>query len=225
MIGLVAIAMTLPAETILLRAVSQTSKQAAAAWAESLSSDGLLAASEEISSLPFAYRRAVLSRLAPAARASVWRKHVQGYIDDHSNLDESTLALLYNAKSLISAESLSSAGGEDRAQMAILAEQLSVILGRSEAEYLFYRIGPKDVTMASALPLGDKLGEFIRSRFVVEARIEDCDCHMGFGCDAPSHCSDTTSMGCTKHDDWPACGWFWNQECNGLCMSGLPDLN
>ena len=217
--------MTLPAESILLRAMSQSSREAAKAWADSLPDDGVFAASDEISSLPFAYRRAVLGRMAPAARANVWRRHVQRYIDGHPDLDESTLALLYNAKSLISAASLSSAGGEERAQMAIHAEQVSVILGRSEAEYLFYRLGSKDVTMASALPLGDRLGEFIRSRFVVEARVEDCDCSMGFDCDAPSHCSETTSMGCTKHDDWPACGWFWNQECNGLCMSGLPDLN
>lgn len=221
LICIVAIALTLPAETILLRALTQTSNQAAADWAASLGEDQIPPAAANIESLPFAYRRALMARLAPQARAAVWQSHILRYISDHATLDQATLALLYNAAALATAENLSSPSADTRTQMSLLAEQVSVILGRPEAEYLFYRLGPKDVTASAALPLAERLGELVRGTFVVEARVEDCDCHMGFGCDAPNHCSQ--ELPCNKVQPWPACGWWWNEECDGLCLAGLGD--
>lgn len=217
-VSLVALGLTLPAETILLRAVSTTSKQAAKDWADSLASDQAPPWAANIQSLPFEYRRALMGRLAPQARANVWRNHIYQYLAAHPELDISTAALLYNAASLVTGESLSAPTAEVRGQMAAVAEQVAVILGRGEADYLFYRLGPKDATLASALPFDQKLAEFIRGVFVAQARVEDCDCSLSFGCDFPSHCD--AGPTCNKHDEWPACGWWWNQECNGLCLAG-----
>ena len=65
-------------------------------------------------------------------------------------------------------------------KISAIASQIVMLLGAGEADYLFYRLGPKDSALASALPLGEKLAEFIRDQFVVEASREDCDCHVGF---------------------------------------------
>lgn len=216
---LVVVGLTLPAETILLRALSTSTTQDAADWAQSLAEDQVPPAAAQIQSLPFAYRRALMARMAPQARAAVWQNHIKAYVARHSNLDAASLALLDNAASLVTGDALSYPTSELRVQMSIVAEQTKVLLGADEADYLFYRLGPKDVTLASALPIGHQLTNFVRSVFVVQARVEDCDCHLGFGCDAPGHCDDGPT--CNKYDTWPACGWFWNQECNGLCLLGM----
>jgi hypothetical protein len=105
-------------------------------------------------------------------------------------------------------------------QISAIASQVVMLLGAGEADYLFYRLGPKDATLSGALPMTEKLAEFVRSQFVVQASREDCDCHVGFGCDAPSHCEG--NVDCNKSDGtWPECGWFWMQQCDGLCYAGI----
>ena len=64
---LVAVALALPIETILLRAGTVTTQQAAATWATSLTSDQASSAARSIQSLPFDYRRALMQVL-PARR-------------------------------------------------------------------------------------------------------------------------------------------------------------
>jgi hypothetical protein len=215
----VTVALTLPVESILVRAVSTTTPQAAKDWAQSLSAGDLQNAAGNIQTLPYLYRREVMRRLSPGARAVVWRTHIFDYINTHKDLDASTQALLYNAASLVTPEALSNPRADLRTQLTLVAERTAVVLGRTEAEYLFYRLGAADNRLASALPLADRLAEFVRSRFVVEASREDCDCSLSFGCDVPGHCDG--NWDCTKDDVWPMCGWFWDQECNGLCVAGI----
>ncbi len=215
----VALALTLPIETVLLRALSTSTTQGARDWATSLSADQAASAAARIQSLPYAYRRAVMRVLTPEQRAKVWQSHIQDYISQNSGLDQATQTLLQNAASLATPQAFASATQAERSGMAIVAEQVAVVLGRDEAEYLFYRLGPKDVSVASGLPVAERLAEFVRSTFVVQADIEDCDCSTAFGCDAPGHCDGNQT--CIKDDEWPMCGWWWNQECNGLCMAGI----
>jgi hypothetical protein len=49
----------------------------------------------------------------------------------------------------------------------------------------------------------------------------DCNCNFEFGCDTGATCR-KEGITCTIDDDWPACGWFWNQTCDGLCTVGSP---
>jgi hypothetical protein len=215
----VALALTLPIEAVLLRALSTSTQQAARDWASSLSADQAAAAGARIQALPFAYRRAVMRVLNPTQRAEVWQSHIENYLAENKGLDASTQALLKNAAALATPQVFASATQAERSEMTIIAEQIAVVLGRDEADYLLYRLGPKDVKVASGLPVSERLAEFVRGTFVVQADIEDCDCSTAFGCDAPSHCDGNQT--CIKDDEWPMCGWWWNQECNGLCMMGI----
>jgi hypothetical protein len=220
MVCFIAVALTLPIETVLLRALSSSTSQDARGWADSLSDASADSASASIQSLPFEYRKALMRKLGPGQRAKVWQSHIRGYIAQNSRLDASTQALLYNAASLATPENFGNAGADVRSEMAIVAEQVAVVLGRDTAEYLFYYIGDKDrKALASSLPISQQLAEFVRGTFIVQAAREDCDCSTQFGCDVPYHCDG--NQDCIKDEEWPMCGWWWNQECNGLCMPGL----
>src|SRR5205823_6229582 len=111
---------------------------------------------------PFLYRKAAMKRLNPAQRASVWQSHLQAYIDQHPDLSESARGVLYNAVQLASASTFANPTDDTRAQAGVLAEQTKALLGASEADYLFYRLGPKDSGFASAIPLKDSLANFVR---------------------------------------------------------------
>ena len=220
MVCFIAVALTLPVESILLRAVSnQDVQQVARQWAAQLSVSQADGAANQIQSYPFAYRREIMRVLPPARRASVWRNHIVRYVGANPGLSDSVKALLYNAASLATPSEFTTPTDDGRNALAIIAEQTKVLLGKDAADYLFYRLGPADGTFASAEPLGQKLATYVRNIFVVEARDEDCDCAMSFGCDAPSHCS--TAMSCNTVNQWPMCGWWWNSPCDGLCMAGL----
>jgi hypothetical protein len=216
----VAIALTLPIETILLRAGTTTTQQSAGAWASSLSTDQAIRFSAGVQALPFEYRRALLRVLPPTARAAVWSAHIRRYIASHDDLDSQSRALLNAAAALATPDAFSQPSAGTRVKIAAIAQQVVMLLGAAEADFLFYRLGPKDASMSSALPLADKLAEFVRSQFVVEASREDCDCHVDFGCDSPGHC--VGNVDCNKSDGgWPECGWFWMQQCDGLCYMGI----
>ena len=217
---LVAVALTLPAETILLQALSTTSTQAVAQqWVASLPDGQVSVMSKSIQLFPFAYRREIMRRLSPGQRAAVWQNHITQYIGDHPELDDSIVAMLYNAASLITPREFDRPTDAVRTEIGTIAEQIRVVLGKAEADYLFYRLGPRDNAFASAEPIGQRLANYVRGIFVVQARTEDCDCSTSFGCDEPGHCS--SSVSCNRDENWPMCGWFWNQVCDGLCLAGL----
>jgi len=220
-VGLVVVALTLPIESILLHALSTTDSQAvAASWVGSLSATDLTGAAAQVEAYPFGYRREIMRALSPAQRSAVWQSHIQRYIAAHPNLDISTAALLYNAASLATPDAFSRPTDDVRSAIGVIAEQTKILLGKSEADYLFYRLGPPDNTFATAEPIAQKLTNMVRDFFTVQARADDCDCSTDFGCDGQgTRCGSGTS--CNRDESWPMCGWFWDQVCDGLCVAGL----
>lgn len=219
----VALALTLPAETILLQAIATpSSKQAVRQWVASLSTNDLLAAANAIESYPVIYRKEIMRALTPDLRAQIWRSHIQMYIDTHPALSSDALPALEAAIALITPDLFDATGVKRRAETALIADQITALLGRSEAEYLLYRLGPKDEQTASIEPLGMRLANYVRDMLVVLATTDDCDCSSGWGCDGyPGSCR---TNGCNPDTEWPMCGWLWNEECDGVCgpALGLP---
>ena len=127
--------------------------------------------------------------------------------------------MLYNAASLATPSEFDQPSDAVRTEVGIIAEQIKVLLGKDEADYLFYRLGPRDGAFDSQVPITEKLAGYVRSIFVVQARTTDCDCSTAFGCDGGGNCSD--GLSCVRDETWPMCGWFWNQVCDGLCVAGI----
>ncbi len=180
----VAVALALPAETILLQAIATPStKKAVREWASALSPDALLKAGDSIQSYPVLYRKEIMRASTPARRVEVYRAHIQAYIDSHPGLDPTAVTVLQAAIGLLSEELFSKGGDKRRAETALIADQISAMLGRSEAEYLFYRLGPPDQQISSIEPIGMRLANYVRDVFVALANAEDCDCSTEWGCD------------------------------------------
>jgi hypothetical protein len=204
----VALALTLPAESILLQAIATpSSKQAVRQWVASLSTEDLLAAAHAIESYPVIYRKEIMRALTPDLRAQTWRSHIQMYIDTHPALSSDALPALEAAIALITPDLFDATGVKRRAETA---------------EYLLYRLGPKDEQTASIEPLGMRLANYVRDMLVVLATADDCDCSTGWGCD--SYLGACRTNGCNPDTEWPMCGWLWNEECDGFCGPplGLP---
>lgn len=219
LVCLVVLAVTLPVELVLLHALASPSqKEEISTWAANLSTTELDEASQSIQLYPFRYRKEIMRALTPTQRALVWRAHIGRYLLAHPELDEATRVTLGAAFIAASPEALSKPTTESRERIRAVAEQLVVLIGREEAEYLLYRLGPKDGTFASLQPLSHKISGFVRSVAVALALEGDCDCNTDWGCDIGSKCDG--SLSCNVDEEWPACGWFWGDPCNGLCRTG-----
>ena len=158
--------------------------------------------------------------LTPEVRAQVWRNHIQMYMDTHPHLSSDAIPALRAAIALITPDLFDTGGSKHRAETALIADQISALLGRAEAEYLLYRLGPKDEKTASIEPLGMRLTNFVRDMLVVLASADDCDCTAGWGCDGYDQtCRNGGS--CNVDSTWPMCGWLWNEECDGVCFTVL----
>lgn len=221
LVCLVVLAVTLPVELVLLKALASPSeKETITQWASSLSAEDLDRASQDIKLYPFRYRKEIMRMLTPTQRSFVWRAHIGAYVFAHPELDEATRLTLGAAIIAASPEALSKPTTESRNRIRAVAEQLVALLGREEADYLLHRLGPKDGTFASIEPVSHKVAGYIRSVAIALALEEGgCDCSTDFGCDIGGRCDG--SLSCTVDNDWPACGWFWNDPCNGLCRSGI----
>jgi hypothetical protein len=220
----VAIALTLPLESILLQAIATpNSKLAVRQWVASLSPEDLLSAAGAIESYPVMYRKEIMRALTPELRAYIWRAHIQAYIDTHPHLSSDAIPALEAALALITPDLFETGGSKRRAETALIADQISALLGRAEAEYLLYRLGPKDEQTASIEPLGMRLANYVRDMLVVLATADNCDCASGWGCDGyESACR--TNGSCNPDTDWPMCGWLWNEECDGVCSTNMSML-
>jgi len=218
--ALVVLVLTIPAESVLLRALAATSTtDAASQFASNLSYASLTAAASQIEAYPFTYRRAIMSALPPAVRATVWQSHIAAYITMHPELDPSSVAALKTMIGLITPDVMSGSGASN-AQISVIAVQIQATLGNSVADYLFYRLGlPDTSTSSNILPIRERLANFVREEFTLIARASDCDCSTDWGCDAGGHCDNST--GCTPDNTWPMCGWLWNETCDGSCGSGI----
>lgn len=212
----VAMILTLPIETILLRAISIPSSQdGVRAWVSYLGVDRLNTAADKIQAYPFIYRKEILRALGAEVRAKVWARHIATYRDNHPGLSPAADELLDEAISLLTPEFFSAPTSDDRARAKKIGDQLVLLIGREEAEYVLYRLGPRDGTFASAEPLAERAVNWVRRALTAFANAEDCDCASDWGCGGAASCR--TSTGCAPDADWPACGWLWNETCDGLC--------
>jgi len=217
--AVVVVALTLPVESILLRALAAPNQTTAAQqWAASLTPSALQAAAAQIEAYPFAYRRAIMTDLTPLQRAAVWQNHIQGYIQANPGLDPNSVALLQAAEGLATASAFTGPNPAINVAVSIVASQIQAALGNDVASYLLYQLGPPDLQTADALPIRERLANFVRAKFVLLADTSQCDCAQDFGCDG-GKCDGTT--GCTPVTTWPACGWFWNETCDGSCRNSL----
>lgn len=221
LVCLVAVAVLLPVETILLRAISTPDSQdAVRSWVAGLSTAELVGAADQIQRYPLSYRKEIMRALPADQRSGVWRDHLQTYIDTHPALDETSAIAIQAAMGLLSPAAFEAPDRAVRDQLVLVGEQLTELLGREEAEYLLYRLGPVDGTFVSLEPLTERFANYVRQMVVALAQQDDCECSTSFGCDGQTtHCSDT--IGCEPYDDWPACGWGWYQECDGMCKLGM----
>jgi hypothetical protein len=218
--GVVALLLTLPTETILLKALgTPDTKQAAQQWVQGLTPSQLSSAADAIQSYPFAYRRAIMTALSPELRSSVWQSHIETYLTANPNLDDATASALQSAIALLTPDLLSRSPTDDeRAEIHAIAAQVTASLGTDTALDLLYRLGPADGTFPSAEPVTEKLADFLRRSFTLYAGAGGCNCNTGWGCDGGNYCSDQT--GCTPNNGWPACGWLWEDPCDGSCTPG-----
>jgi hypothetical protein len=212
------VALALPAEAVLLQALSDPDpKLAIRSWVSSLDETTLAAVADSVQDYPLAYRKEILRALDPDRRARTWRKHIRRYIDEHPDLDSSAVVTLEAALVLASPSVFEQPTAEDRARVTAIAEQLVALIGREEAEKVLYRLGPRDGQFASREPLSMRLSNWVRGVAVAMADgTADCDCNIDFGCDGyTTVCAAGT--GCEVDSSWPACGWFWMEDCNGRC--------
>lgn len=215
------VALTIPAETILLNALQTPDPQSAVrTWVASLSSEDLWTVSTQVSEYPFAYRREIMHALPPFVRAFVWQRHIRTYIYLHPDLDPGTVALLNAMISEITPQAMSNPSVDTIHDVGTLGLQIKAALGADQTDYLLYRLGAKDGTFASIEPLSQRLANVVRRTFIAMAEAPtDCDCNIDWGCGMGT-CKDGT--GCTADDDWPMCGLLWLSTCDGKCSSGNP---
>ena len=212
--------LTLPTETILLKALgTPNTKQAAQQWVQSLTQSQVSSAADSIQSYPFEYRRAIMTALPPGLRSKVWQNYLETYLASNPNLDAATASALQSAIALVTPDLLSrSPTDAERGQIHAIAAQVTASLGTDIALDLLYRLGPADGTFSSAEPMTEKLADVLRRSFTLYADAGDCECNTGWGCSGVNYCSNAT--GCNTVTSWPACGWLWEDPCDGQCTPG-----
>jgi hypothetical protein len=215
-------ALTLPTELILVKAVTVDAQAASSQWVRSLSDANLAAAAEDIQRFPFQYRKDIMARLSEKQRADVWVNHIAGYRDARPELSSEQVDAL-NAAIAAAEATFANPGDDTRAATKIVAERVQELFGAEVTEYLMHRLGNKTTLMlASAVPWHQKLSDAVRARFVVNAEdAGDCWCNADFGCDIIAMTWCDGSVTCTIDDRWPACGWFWDEPCDGVCKIGI----
>jgi hypothetical protein len=214
-------ALSLPAEFILLKAVTVSPTAASEQWVGSLLQTNLLRAADEIQNYPLQYRKDIMKRLTPGQRKDVWVNHIATYRDARPELSAEQVDAL-NAAIGAAAATFTNPGDDTRAATRVVAERVQELFGADVAEYLMYRLGNKNtLILASALPWHQKLADTVRDRFVVQADgAGDCWCNDAFGCDLLALTWCDGAVTCTIDNRWPACGWFWDETCDGVCKIG-----
>lgn len=209
--------LALPAETMLLRAVqTPTEEDAIQQWGATLDQDSLAIAGDQIQNYPFAYRKSIMAASTPQRRSDIWRRHLQTYLKANAQLDVTAVNAINAIAALATPEYLSEPTPDTRAQVHVVADQIVALLGRDQAEYLLFYLGPKDGTFASFEPMSMKIENKLRSLFTLKAFNQQCDCSMNWGCaDWRYNCVNWTN--CSQGNGWPQCGWLWEDPCDGGC--------
>jgi hypothetical protein len=217
--ALVVVGLTLPAEVVLLRALSDTSDaQAAEEWVAALTDADLNEAGLEARGYSYPYRREIMRRASPEQRVRFWTAHIHAYEKAHPELDLDAREALANAVSALTPEALSEPSPETRDALQVAAERIEKALGREEAGYLLVWLGPKGTKFFGSLdPLVQRLASAVRQTFIASALEEPvCDCVPSWGCEEPQWCGSPPS--CRTDASWPKCGWWWSEDCTALCL-------
>lgn len=223
LLAALAVAVTIPTEMVLLQAITQDTRTAAATWANGLSPRDLLFESGRIEHFPIQYRKAMLRRLGPARGAAIWQRHITRYRDAHAELSAEQVEVLNSVLGLISAETFAFPTTDERAASQLLADRVGELFGDDVKRYLMHDLGPRNVTfIAQATPIRQRLQDFVREHFVVNAGDGGrCDCIDDYECDdagsGDSECEKSATSGCTLDPLWPACGFLWLETCDGKC--------
>lgn len=218
-VSLLMVALTLPAEVVLLKALqAPNDKVAATEWAADLDGASLDAAAESIQSYSVAYRRAIMGALSPKKRAAVWRDHIDQYMASR-RLDVAAVDALKAARAALTPTVLGEkATAAERAALEEAGKQIDAALSEEESNYVTRDLGTRTATLAGGEPLLDKLANYARNQFILMARTSDCECAADRDCGYyVAYCN--TSYGCNVSTGWPMCGYFWNTPCNGMCSS------
>jgi hypothetical protein len=218
LVAFVVLALTLPAETILLKALqSPDDASAARKWVASLNSVELIEASDRVNGYSFVYRREIMRALPAEQRAATWRNHFRKYAQAHPELTGTQRDVLAAAAEAATAQTISAPTAEQRASLTALADQMVSVLGQEAAEYLLVWMGPRETAFSASLePLTLKLASMVRGSFTLLAQDPSCDCDLEFGCYGYyEHCM--TEPYCNPDLNYPMCGWWWNDPCNGIC--------
>ena len=167
-VSLLMVALTLPAEVVLLKALQASNdKVAADGWVADLDSASLDAAAQSIQSYSVAYRRAIMGALSPNKRADAWRDHIDQYIANRGNLDAAAVDALTSARAALTRTVLGEkATSAERARLEAAGKQLDAVLGEEEANYITRDLGPRPATLAGAEPVLDRLANFVRNQFI-----------------------------------------------------------
>ncbi len=222
-LSVLVVALTLPVEAVLLLAVQSTDTTTdAQLWASSLDRSALASAADQIEQYPFVYRRAIMTDLSPAARAAVWQAHIKRYAAAHPEFDATVRNTLAAAEAAATPEAVSAPTDATRASTHAVADQVAALLGKDQMLYLFYWLGPQDTTVSeSAVPLRFRLATYVRDHFALMARSDDCDCEVSVGCYGLGDvCVSNSVQNCNIVQQWPACGLWWADVCDGHCTSG-----
>lgn len=214
-LAIVLVALTLPAEWILVKAMSTDAATESAQWAETLPQSSLQLAAESLEDYPYEYRREILRRLDTRGRIAAWTAVIVRYRDSHPELEDAQVDILNTAIETVRV-TLSNPGPQTASLARFVGERAEAILGKEVARELLHQAGPLRVRFFSAsLPWHLRATDFVRTRLVVQADAAACNCNVEFGCGNGNDC--VSGIGCTVETDWPACGWLWLQDCNGSC--------
>jgi hypothetical protein len=217
-VSVLMVAMMLPAEVVLLKALqTPNDKVAANEWVADLDGQSIDSAASSIQSYSLPYRRAIMGALSPARRASVWRRHIDQYLATQHGLDAAAVSALRAAQGALTPTVLGENGtAAERQALEDAGRQIEGVLGEEAADYITRHLGRKDASLANAEPLLDKLANFVRNQFILAARLDQCDCAGDRDCGYyVSYCD--TSYPCQSDSSWPMCGYWWNTPCNGMC--------
>lgn len=219
MLGLIA----LPAEALLLP-VARTPDPAAAAeaWTADLTSVELRNAAFVIEDYPAAYRRAIMTTLAPEERSETWRNLIAKYSEAHPELTPEQASLLDEAIAVASPDAFRPPlSAELAARITDVFNRSLKVLGPQATNELFVTLGPANVGKRNRLPATQQIADRLRSWRVASAGAADCNCNIDIDtCDFLDPdpwlvCSEQYT--CRFDLTWPMCGPLWSWACTGWC--------
>jgi hypothetical protein len=210
-------ALTLPAELILMKAVTLDAQEASSRWARSLSQTELAAAADDIQRYPFEYRKTIMGRLSKQKRAEVWSNHIAQYRDARPELSTDQVDALNAAIETVRATFLNP-GNNAREATRVVAERVQELFAGMWRSICCIALHKKHHDHGER---GAVAPEVVRRGacpvWVSADEGGPCWCRADFG--VRPDCTDVVrrSVTCVVDNVWPKCGWLWDEDCDGVC--------